>query len=117
MNYYELTIVLPGGFTDAKQNAALEKVKGLVDQSGGSISKTDKWGKRPLAYPIRKQMEGVYYLLELSLDPEKTNPISRIIDNDDQILRHLIVRVDKLAVGSEEKIEEKPKKVEKKKNK
>lgn len=116
MNNYELTVVLPGGLTDAKQNATLEKIKGLVDQSGGSIAKTDKWGKRALAYPIKKQTEGVYYLLGLSLDPEKTNPISRIIENDDQILRHLMIRVDKLDVP-EEKAEEKTKKIEKKKSK
>lgn len=117
MNNYELTVVLPGTLAEAKQNAVLEKIKGLVKESGGDVVKLDKWGKRMLAYPIKKQKEGFFYLLNLELEAEKANPISHLLDHDDQVIRHLLVRSGKVVAPEPEKIEveKKKEKVEKKK--
>lgn len=91
MQNYELTVVLPGNMPEAKQKAVLEKIKKSIADSDGEVAKVDEWGKKTLAYPIKKEKEGYYYYLELSLPTERTAGINRLIVNDEQVLRHLLV--------------------------
>ena len=120
MNQYELTIILPGTLPEVKQTVQIEKIKKLISEAGGSITNTDKWGKRILAYPINRNTEGVYYLLNISLEPDKAEPVNRVIGNDDQVLRHLFIKTEELAVETKKEetkdmgVEKKAKKVTKK---
>lgn len=104
MNTYELTVVLAGSMPEAKRSAVIDKIKKAVAGSDGSITKTDEWGKRELAYKISHEKEAFYYLLELSLPPDRTGGFKRLIENDEQVARHLLV------VKSKEKKTEEPKK-------
>lgn len=116
MTTYELTVILPV----AKEKAVFDKIKKLLDTAGAKITKTDEWGKRKLAYPIKKQLEAVYYLLTVDMDTEKTQAVNRILENDDDILRHMIVVAAKngtkkmeqrAKVEKKEKVAEKPTKL------
>lgn len=88
MNSYEITVLLPG--TEDKN--ILDRLEKEIKEAGGIIGKNGEWGKRELAYPIKKQTEGVYYFMEVSLPADKTAEINRMLDNSEQVLRHLIVR-------------------------
>lgn len=92
MQNYELTVVLAGSMPEAKQKAVVDKIKKAVDDSEGSLVKEDTWGKKQFAYPIKKEKEGFYYYLELSLSTERIAGINRMIENDEQVLRHLLVK-------------------------
>lgn len=92
MPSYELTLVLPPELTEEKQNEILERVKKQVQEAKGKISNTDKWGKRELAYPIKKQSSGVYFFVELELPGENVGPVNRLLETNEEILRHLLVR-------------------------
>lgn len=92
MAKYELTLVLPAKLSEAKQKEVLEKVKKSVEEAKGKVKKTDKWGKKNLAYPIIKQEEGVYFFLELELSREKAGAIKRLVEMDEEVLRYLLVR-------------------------
>lgn len=116
MNTYELTIVLAGSMAEPKQKAILDKIKKAVADSGGEIDKEDSWGKKQLAYPIKHEKEGFYFFFEITLLPSHANGIKRLIENDEQVARHLLVaKSDKVHVTSSNKTEtvtatEKPKK-------
>jgi small subunit ribosomal protein S6 len=63
MRNYELGLVIRTEVNEEALNEFLEKIKGWITQAGGSLTKTDLWGKRQLAYPIKKQREGLYVFL------------------------------------------------------
>lgn len=88
---YELTLVTPV-MPEAKQKAFADKIEKLLGEAGGKVERTDEWGKRELAYPLRKNKEGYYYNLLLSLGADRVNAFTRYLDNDDEVLRHLIIK-------------------------
>lgn len=91
---YELTFILPGELTEAKQKPLLEKLTKLIEKEGGKVLKEDKWGKKQLAYPIKKQSQGTYYYWELDLPPDIAGGINRTFELDEGILRHLLIKRD-----------------------
>lgn len=93
MNTYELTCVVPA---DSKDKEILGRLEKEIKEAGGKVDKTSEWGKRELAYPIKKQTEGVYYFMEVSLPADKTVEINRMLVTSDAILRHLIVKKSKV---------------------
>lgn len=103
MNTYELTIVLAGSTPEPKQKAILDKIKKAVVDSGGKIDKEDSWGKKQLAYPIKHEKEGFYFFFEITLPPSHTNGIKRLIENDEQVARHLLVVKSKTQITNSKK--------------
>ena len=92
MNKYELVVVLDANLEDDERSAAMEKVTGYVERSGGTVEKVDEWGKKQLAYEIRKAREAYYYFM--SFEAPETAPA--LIESDirimEQVLRFLIVK-------------------------
>lgn len=58
------------------------------------VIKTTKWGKKKLAYPIRNYEEGYYYLLNFKTSPKDLGEIERKLRLHDDVIRHLIVKVE-----------------------
>lgn len=77
--------------TDAEQKKVLEKIEKNVESAGGKVDNNEKIGKKALAYPIKKEKQGVYYYLDVSLPAEEVNVLNRAIEVDDNVLRHLLV--------------------------
>ena len=93
MKDYELTIVF---HPDLEMNLdpAIDKVKKLIDQAGGKITKEENDGKKRLAYTVAGQELGVYYFFDLQLPAEAPNKISSTLNITDEVLRYLLVRID-----------------------
>lgn len=94
MNKYELAVVVSARIEDEERAAVVDKCKALVERFGGVITEVDDWGKKRLAYEVRKMKEAFYYFIRF--DAESTAPIEiesrvRIMDN---VIRYLIVRQD-----------------------
>ena len=90
MRSYDLVVVVRTSVKDADRKKLIETIKGWFDDI--KVTKEDDWGQRPLAYPIKKQDAGHYYLVQF--ESEKgiaKGSESRLLRNDD-ILRHLILR-------------------------
>lgn len=92
MRNYEVGLVIRTDANEEALNEFLEKVKGWITQAGGSLAKTDLWGKRQLAYPIKKQREGLYVFLTAQMPPTATSEMERNLRLTEQVLRYLIVR-------------------------
>ena len=94
MRNYELVCVIHSDLDETAFNGVIEKVKGWITEAGGSVTKTDVWGKRRLAYAIRKQREGQYVLLEFQVEPTFSATLDRNIRYLEPVLRHMIVSLD-----------------------
>jgi len=68
----------------------LSKVETLVKNAGGKIIKTDNWGKRKLAYPIKKQEFAVYVYFDLELESESVAKLDSNLNITDEVIRHLL---------------------------
>jgi small subunit ribosomal protein S6 len=77
MRPYELIVIIHPGLDEAAVNQALEKIKGWVTAADGTIENVDAWGKRRLAYAIQKQTEGLYYLLNVQMNPAANADLER----------------------------------------
>jgi small subunit ribosomal protein S6 len=71
-----------------------QQVESIVRRFGGSIEKTENWGRRRLAYEIGRHREGTYVLEVVNGPGEMTHELDRRLKVIDQVVRHLIVRVD-----------------------
>lgn len=94
MRSYELVIITRPDLDDESFDAVVEKVKTLLTIDGAEVTSVDKWGRRNLAYPINKLTEGQYVLMNMQLQPQRIIEVERELHLDEQIIRHLIVRVE-----------------------
>jgi small subunit ribosomal protein S6 len=91
MRDYELIIIIHPDLDDEAINQAHERIRGWIEESGGKIENVDVWGKRRLAYEIQKQNEGIYYLLNLNMEPESISGLEINLGILEPVMRHLIV--------------------------
>lgn len=93
MKSYQLSLVLSGKISDTEQKKILDKIERNVESTGGKVEKNDKVGKKTLTYPIKKEKTGVYYYLDVMLPADEVGVLNRVIEVDDNVLRHLLVVV------------------------
>jgi small subunit ribosomal protein S6 len=90
MRNYELVCVIQPDLDETAFNGLLDRVKGWVTESGGVVDKVDMWGRRKLAYNIRKQREGQFVLLNISLKPAAIAELERNLRYQEPIMRHML---------------------------
>jgi small subunit ribosomal protein S6 len=92
---YELVFIAHPGLDREEQVPALiSRVQEIVEAVGGQVAHTDIWGRRRLAFPIRKQKEGTYVLLRVILPRQAIKELERVLKLSEDILRYLVVRAE-----------------------
>lgn len=91
---YELMYILKPDLGEEPQQAAIEKVQQVVEGAGGTVEKTDKWGRRKLSYEIDDFSEGFYVLVNFSGDGAIANEITRLLNINEEVIRSMVVRLD-----------------------
>lgn len=91
MNNYETIIIINSNLDEAAIKASIEKVTNLIGEHG-KVESVEEWGKRRLAYPIAKQAEGYYTLINFSSDPSFIDELERIYNITDEIIKHIVVK-------------------------
>jgi small subunit ribosomal protein S6 len=91
---YELVYILPADTTEQQVGEIREQIDAIVSRMNGHIDKTENWGRRRLAYEIAHQKEGVYVLDVINGSGELMKELDRRLRVMDQVIRHMIVRVD-----------------------
>ncbi len=81
---------------------ASKRVEKIFTDNGGTIVNTDNWGKRKLAYPIKKNEHAVYVFYTLELPAEGVQKIESTLNITDEVLRFLITRPDLKAIAKAE---------------
>jgi len=93
MHKYELVCLIQPDLDETALNGVIDRVKGWVTETGGSVDKIDLWGKRRLAYAIRKQRDSQYVLFNLSLPPTKTSALEQNLRYTETVMRHMLTLV------------------------
>ena len=91
MREYELIFIVHPDLEEAAFNDIVDRVKGWITEDGGEIEKVDLWGKRRLAYPIRKLSEGQYVFMNAKMKPAFGQTLERNLRLQEPVLRFLIV--------------------------
>ena len=91
-NEYELLYVVHARKPVDDVPAVIEWVSGLVTTAGGEVLSVDDWGRRRLAYPIDKELEGSYVLTTLTLPPDGPRAVEAQLVISEDIIRHLLIR-------------------------
>ncbi len=100
MPSYELTYILRP-LDETALAAVNERIANMIATSGGEITARNDWGKRHLAYPIKKLNEGYYVALQLNLPPPAVRTIERALQLNDDVLRYLVIRADEVQPEAE----------------
>lgn len=95
MRVYELFYILEGDLPEERKKEVLQEVKNLILEKG-KILEEKEVGKRRLAYPIKKKIEGIYHLTYFSSPTDFLKRVSTKLNQMDGVLRHHIERIDEV---------------------
>jgi small subunit ribosomal protein S6 len=94
MRNYEFTFIAHPDVEDEGLPGVTDKVSQFITEGGGQITNVNHWGRRRLAYPIQKQQEGYYVLMQVQLDPKSLGELERKLKLTEEVIRYLLVRVE-----------------------
>ena len=95
MRRYEMVVIITPDVADDDMQDAVERlIRRPIEGEGGTIDEVDTWGRRKLAYPIQKHVEGNYVLTQLQMDPGNTTGLERGLQISEEVLRYLLIRLD-----------------------
>jgi small subunit ribosomal protein S6 len=94
MRKYELVCIVHPDQDEAAFTAIVEKIKGWITEVGGTVEKVDIWGRKRLAYTIRKQKEGQYVLFTVALPPEATAVLDQNLRFLEAVIRYMLTVMD-----------------------
>ena len=93
MRAYEMMVIFHGDLDESTVAGVINKVTAQVESDGGTVAKTDKWGKHRFAYEINHKHEGFYVVFELLTEPGALDDLERTLRLTDQVVRHKLIRL------------------------
>ena len=97
MREYELTVIYDLAVAEAGgPEAAVQQLNTVIGARGGNVLKVDHWGRRRMAYPINRAIDGDYVVCRVELDPTAVSALEASFMIDERVYRHLVVRADEL---------------------
>lgn len=108
MNDYESVILFRQALSEADVDKFLDKYKAVIEGKGGSIQKTDHWGRKRMAYEIEGERKAVYVVFLFQAPGETVEELERICRLDDGVLRHMAIRLTKQDLVQREKSGKEP---------
>jgi small subunit ribosomal protein S6 len=89
---YEILYIVRADLDDDKVQDIIKRVNTLIERAGGSLERTNVWGKRKLAYEVKHQKEGSYVLQDFKIGPDRVPELEAALKITEEVLRHLVVR-------------------------
>ena len=111
MNHYETIYIVNPTLDDDSLKEAIDKFSDLIKKLKGAIVKVNEWGKRKLAYEVKRFDKGYYVVLDFCALPKMVTELERNLKLDDRILKYITVKIDenvnlKDLVSKEKEIED-----------
>lgn len=94
MKLYEAVFILDPALSEEAVEAELKNVKGIAGREGGELLEVQRWGKKRLAYEIRKKREGHYILIRFKGAPGLIPELERHFKLSEATLRHMVVKCE-----------------------
>ena len=93
---YELVMIIRGDLTDEEGQESINSYKELLTSSGGTLKYESHWGRRKLAYEIKKLNFGIYHLLYIEGDTELVEKLKKNFGFDEKIIKYFLIKADNL---------------------
>jgi small subunit ribosomal protein S6 len=90
MRQYEVALIFHPELDETAFKEMLDKVQEWITNAGGKVQKVDLWGKKKLAYEIRKQTEGQYVFLTTEMPPDFCSELERNFGLQESVMRYMI---------------------------
>ncbi len=92
MRQYELMVILDPELDDRTVQPSLEKFLTVISKDGGTVDNLDIWGRRRLAYEIKKKPEGIYAVANFTCEPATAKELDRQLGLNESVLRTKLLR-------------------------
>ena len=93
INKYELMLIVNPNADEERQKEIVERLRAPVEKDHGNIAGVDEWGKKKLAYEIKKEPEGVYTVITFTATPATLAEVERVLGITDEVLRFMTIRL------------------------
>ena len=95
MHIYESIFIITPTLSDDETNAIIKKMQDVVAKQGGEMLKFEDWGKKKLAYEVKKQKRGHYAFLQFKGTPAAISELERTYKMTDAVIKFLSVKLEK----------------------
>jgi len=92
MTTYETIFIVRPTLSDEEVNKIIEKIRGMIEKKGGKVLSTENWGKKKLAYGVKKEKKGTYLLFRFTGDGKLVAELERQCLIDDALIKFLTVK-------------------------
>ena len=90
--HYEVMVILDPELEERTVSPSLDTFLNVVRQDGGTVTSVDVWGRRRLAYDIKKKSEGIYAVLDVNASPASVSELDRQLGLNESVLRTKVMR-------------------------
>ena len=94
MRTYEVMVILDPNLEERTIEPSLDKYLNVIRKDGGNVENVDVWGRRRLAYEVKKNAEGIYAVITLQAEPATVKEFDRQINLNESILRTKVLRAN-----------------------
>ena len=94
MRAYEVMVILDPSLEERTVGPSLDKYLNVIRKDGGSVESVDIWGRRRMAYEIKKNQEGIYAVVTLNAEPDSVKELDRQLTLNESVLRTKVIRPD-----------------------
>jgi small subunit ribosomal protein S6 len=101
MRRYETIFIASPTLTDEQAEELVRQFEGIIAEQGGELLKTEKWGRKKLAYEVQKFSEGYYTLFDMNAGSNLIAELERRFRNHDSVIKYLSVRMDEQTKAAE----------------
>jgi small subunit ribosomal protein S6 len=91
---YEVVVILDPSLEERTVQPSLDKYLNVIRNDGGTVESVDVWGRRRLAYEIKKNAEGIYAVISLNAEPDTVKEFDRQLGLNESVLRTKVMRPD-----------------------
>jgi small subunit ribosomal protein S6 len=92
--HYEIMVILDPELDERTVSPSLDTFLNVIRQDGGTVTSVDVWGRRRLAYDIKKKSEGIYAILDINATPASVSELDRQLGLNESVLRTKVMRPD-----------------------
>jgi len=94
MRQYELMVIIDPETDERTVGTTMDKFLSVVKKDGGTVDNVDIWGRRRLAYDIKKKSEGIYAVVDFTAEPATAKELDRQLGLNEVVLRTKVLRAD-----------------------
>ncbi len=91
---YEVVVILDPSLEERTVQPSLDKYLNVIRKDGGTVENIDVWGRRRLAYEVKKNAEGIYAIINLTAEPATVKEFDRQLTLNESVLRTKVLRPD-----------------------